>query len=124
MTPEKIQELRSLKPDICGEASDFIEKIMCSPYYDGYMAVLTTINNLNEELMSGVSKINEGVQDDSKSFERSHKYITEMTPYYDQLDYFRGKMSPKEIAMIAQEGNSLLDEARINLKNKNGKDKV
>lgn len=101
------------------EAADFIRTIVRSPYLDGYLAVKTTIDNLNEELKSGVAKINEGVSDADKSFERSHKYITEMQPYYEQLEYFRKRLLPQE-QEETERAADLLDEARLAIK-KNGK---
>ncbi len=101
------------------EASEFIKHIVRSPYLNGYIAVKTTIDNLNEELINGAAKINEGTTEHDKAFERSHKYITEMQPYYEQLEYFRQRLLPQEKEEVERAAD-LLDEARLVIK-KNGK---
>lgn len=99
-------------------AAEFIRYVVRSPYYDGYEAVRATIDNLNSELKNGVAKI---VADElgDKNFERSHKYITEMQPYYEQLEYFRKRLLPQE-QEETERAADLLDEARLAIK-KNGK---
>lgn len=117
-TKERISELRK-NGCFAEEAALFIEQIAQSPYLDGYLAVKTTIDNINQELKAGAAKITSGEGED-KNFDRSHKYITEMQPYYEQLEYFRKKLSPQELEEVNERPADLLDEARLKLK-RNGK---
>lgn len=122
-TSERIDSLKDK------DAADFIRAVVSSPYYDGYLAVLTTIVNINKELQSGVAKLvpetkvsDEGkLQILDKVFERSHKYITEMQPYYDQLEYFRKHLTPQELEEVAERAADLIDEARLKIKKNHGK---
>lgn len=119
-TKERISEIED------NEAREFIQSAISSPYFDGYVAVLVTIGNLNQELQNGVSRIEsetittakgESIIAD-KNFERSHKFITEMQPYYEQLEYFRVKMLPNEVEEANVKTADLLDEARQKMKSK------
>ncbi len=111
------------------EAADFIRMVVNSPYMDGYNAVMTTITNLNEELQQGaVTIISEAnvsadgkIEIKDKAFERGDKYIREMQSYYDQLEYFRKHLTPQELEDIEEKAIDLIDEARLNLRKKNGK---
>ncbi len=116
----KENRLKQLEDGGFDDAAEFIRNILSSPYYDGYLAVKCTIYNLNSELKNGAAKII--VEDDNgseKAFDKSHKYITEMIPYYEQLEYFREKMLPNEIKKAEQEVGTLLDQARNGLKKRN-----
>ncbi len=125
---EKIEALKKGNA-LSQEAAHFIEKITSSPFFDGYVAVLTTITNLNAELQDGAATIiseanvsSDGkVEIKDKAFERSDKYIREMQSYYEQLDYFRKNFSPQQAQDIEDRAIDLIDEARLNLKKKNGK---
>lgn len=107
---------------------EVLTKITESPFYNGYLAVYTTIMNLNSELMEGAATIRpdmkpgaeEGEYFDAaeKAFERSHKYITELHIYYDQLEFFRSKMLPEQVKQAESEAISLLDEARLKMRDK------
>ncbi len=95
---ERLKKLESLDDDVAKDAAEFIRSILNSPFYDGYLAVKNTIDNLNNELQDGASKIvSDSDEKNDKQFERCHKYITEMKPYYEQLEYFRSKLSPQEV---------------------------
>ncbi len=125
---DKIEALKKGNP-LAQEAAHFIEEIIGSPFFNGYVAVLTTINNLNAELQGGaVTIISEAnvsadgkVEIKDKAFERGHKFITEIQSYYDQLEYFRKHLTPQEVENVEERAIDLLDEARLNLRKKNGK---
>ncbi len=122
-TEERISEVKDK------EAADFIRMVVNSPYIDGYLAVRATIDNINSELQGGaITIMSEAVQLTNgkfevkdKAFERGHKFITEIQSYYDQLEYFRKHLPPQEIQDIEDRAIDLIDEARLNLKKKNGK---
>jgi len=120
MTEEQLKELESLKSPIAKEAAEFIRNIVNSPFYDGYLAVKITIDNLNLELQDGAAKIITDDEDNDKQFERSHKYITEMKPYYEQLQYFRSQLLPEQVVEANAAAGSVQDQARERLKNRNG----
>jgi len=118
MTDQQLKKLESGSP-LERQAAEFIRGIVNSPFYDGYLAVRHTIDTLNLELQKGASKIvaDEG---EEKQFDRAHKYITEIQPYYEQLDYFRNKMLPKDVEKAEEVAADLLDQARLNYKKLNG----
>lgn len=104
ITDKDIKELEEAGFD---SVAEFVKTILESPYLKGYKAVLTTIDNLNQELMEGVAKIKpEEEGNGDKQFERSHRYILEMKPYYDQLEYFRSKMTGAELKQEEKTGKS------------------
>jgi len=69
-----------------------------SPYKESYMALLTQINDWNEQLTE--NPINLFADNTSKEFDRAHKYFTEQKPYFEQLEYLRKLMNPDEIKEV------------------------
>lgn len=120
---EKIEALK--KTGVLGEeAAHFISEVVNSPFFNGFLGVYVTINNLNAELQQGVAKIvsEVNVSEDGqmmiadKAFERSNKYITEIQTYYEQLDYLRKNLLPKEQETANEKAADLLDEVRLKMK--------
>ena len=65
-----------------------------SPLVKSYLACLTTIDCWNEQLIKTEINIMDAQQKDN--FAMAHKYLTEMKPYIEQLDYLRKLMSPEQ----------------------------
>lgn len=119
MTEQQLKELEDTGSPVCTEAAGFIRNIMQSPFYTGYVTIKSSIDKWNMEIQS--SEISLTSSKDDKSFERAHKYLTEMKPYYEQLEYFRANLTSKKLVDAEIEVNSLMDEARIKLNEKNKK---
>ena len=97
-------------------AADFIENVLRSPYYEGYKTLKKTIDSWNHEINNSPIMITS--DKDDKAFERASKYLMELKFYYEQLDYMRTKLLPKEIEEVEAESTTLLDEARMKMKDK------
>lgn len=119
----KIEEWTDSRIDTIKDkgAIEFIRTVVRSPFLDGYLAILTIITSMNAELQGTVKSLAQEDVDASKTFAISHKYILEMQSYYDQLEYFRKKLLPDEVDKAHEIAADLLDQARINMKKRNGK---
>jgi hypothetical protein len=73
---------------------EFLETKLKSPYYNSFLALKTTIDNYNAQLIA--NKVDLFDVDDKAKFEMSHKYLTEQKPYLEQMEYLLNKMSPEE----------------------------
>ncbi len=112
MTEEQLQELEKIKTPIAKDAAEFIRGILQSPFYDGYITTKYVINRLNSEIV-GLPKI---IKEEDKVFEKVHKFTTEMNGYYDQLEYFKNKLNPKQVESANEEVTSLFEKAQKELK--------
>lgn len=112
MTEERLSELEGLKYPVAKEAAEFIRGILNSPFYDGYVTTKYVINRLNKEII-GLKKI---IKEEDKVFEKVHKFTTEINGYYDQLEYFKNKLTPKQLSHANEEVVSLFEKAQKELK--------
>ena len=131
LAPEEIiqLELLSKKNPVCGKVLEEYFKLIESPYLDAYLTIYRQIAAWNKEIETKSSQINivqVVVTDDEgnivgtidKTFDNTLKYLTALPQLYDKLEYFRGKLTPKEIADLKQY-TSAIDKARQEIKTEN-----
>ncbi len=116
MLEEKLKELDALQVLVATEAATFIRNIMSSPYYDAYITLKYTLDMWNREIKENSIEMTD--ETESKSFDRTLKYLKEMDSFYKQLDTIRTHLMPKEIKSANEEVVSLFERAQIELKEK------
>ena len=112
MNQEDIDELSSLRSPVAKLAVEFINNVISSPYYDGYKAVWFTITTLNKEIQESAIILSE----EDKRFDKINKYIIELKPYYETLDYLRLKLTPEQTKSANEEVRSLFERAHSDVK--------
>ena len=110
MKEEQIAELEKLKSPVAKEAAAFIRAILQSPYLDSYITLYNQVSDWNSQLVirdedvEGV-KVTKGRIDifsdkDSKEFDRTFKYFSDITGLLNCLDTLREKMTPEQVVDI------------------------
>lgn len=119
ISEETINELKklSLKNPILSEVIDFIKEVQGSPYYESYLSSLVQLQFWNEELKLTPSTINVKKNEES-TFQSAHKFVTTKNEIIKDLDFLRQKLLPNQIKEAEKEATSVIDEARIHLKNR------
>jgi hypothetical protein len=85
------------------------ESIFEIPYFDGFVTTKTQILRWQEILKTqgvGLSSVS-----DDKSFERAHKFLTELKPYYDNLEYFKSKLTAEQVLAAEAQAKSAYEMA-------------
>ncbi len=114
MTEEKIKELSRINNPVAKEAAEFLRKILKSPYYESYISCYVQTEFWNGELKISPTTINS--DKDDPSFMRAHKFVTTQADILENLDTLRSKLLPSEMLQAEVESTSLLDEARLKMK--------
>jgi hypothetical protein len=94
------------------KAHEFLDAIFSSPYFDSYITLKGTMTRWNEILRNKKVDL---LDPEDKGFEKTHKYLTEMTFYIKSLEELKAKMLPSELAEAEKKGpqstEQLLDSA-------------
>lgn len=99
------------------KAFEILDAIFKSPYFDSYIALKAQMERWNKEILEGGIKLKNSNEED-KSFERAHKYFTEMTFYIKSLEELKQKMLPEEIKQ-AEEKPMATEDILARVKNRN-----
>jgi len=86
-TPKEVQEY-------IGYLEKNLSQFTDSPYLNSYLACWHTIENWNSQLQG--KSIDIFNTEEKPKFEMAHKYLTEMKPYIEQLEYLRKLMTPEQ----------------------------
>lgn len=100
-----------------------LKKYTETDYADGYLSLLAFTKNSNEQIRK--NKIDLFGDATQKEFDRGHKYLTEMLPYYENMAKLRALMNPEQVKQLDEkiEQEGLAPAIKIALKHleKNGK---
>ena len=88
-----------------------LEKYKKSPYHSAYLALYMTIERWNKDLKENHFSILATDDSDIKAFDKAHKASLSMKDLYEQLDFFRTKITPIELEEVQKTATSLLEKA-------------
>lgn len=114
---EILEHLRSSSDPKNNQAFEILDAVFKSPYFDSYIALKAQMERWNKEILEGGIKLKNS-DDEDKSFERAHKYFTEMTFYVKSLEELKAKMLPEEIKQ-AEEKPMATEDILARVKNRN-----
>lgn len=91
-----LEHLRTSKDPKNNKAFEILDAIFKSPYFDSYIALKAQMERWNKEIVEkGITL--KSTDENDKSFDRAHKYFTEMTFYIKSLEELKQKMLPEEL---------------------------
>lgn len=100
---------------------EFYNTVIQSPYYDSYISARNQIQWWNLEIKNNPTSIYNDSEDmNDKSFERAHKFLTTQSELISNLNAIRLQLLPQEEKEVEKVATTLMDEARIKMKQRNG----
>lgn len=96
------------KDENVADLLEFYKKVNSSPFYDGYVSLVATVN----AWLSEIQENSVSIKEDDKAFENYRKFLTDLDSYYKQIEYLRGKLSPVEIRRAEDDAKSVMEKAK------------
>lgn len=117
ISEQSLNELRELSKKN-SSVKEFLDFLQTTPYYQAYIGAYTQLVIWSEELKKNPTTFSS----EENAFERAHKFMTTQTELCENLEYLRLKLLPQQVKKAELETTSIIDEARLALKN--GRTKV
>ena len=96
-----------------------LEAYEASPYKDTYLSILKQLQHWSKQLdAEPVDLTTSEDDDDEKAFQKVHLYILNVSKYFEQLQWVKGKLSPSELTDVKKQATSEVDEIRMEITGK------
>lgn len=111
MNSEKLKDVKKLcqKNELLREFFSEYEEIIKSPYFEGYTTLKAQIMIWQKSIKENNIGITGNGED--KSFERAHKFLSELKPYYELIEYLKKQMTPEEVKSAEEQADTLVERA-------------
>lgn len=90
-----------IKDKACLEYIEYLEAQLKTPYAEAFISLKKMVDKGNEQLKEVSFSV--FTDDGEKTFRQAGKFTAQLKDWYTEMEYFKSKMSPQEVA-DAQKG--------------------
>lgn len=96
----KKPELKNIKDKSVIEYIEYLESQLKTPYADSFLSLKRMVDKGNSQIKN--TEIDIFTPDGDAKFKQASKFSSQLKDWFDQMEYFKSKMSPEEIIKVNQ----------------------